>query len=255
MPTITLPMRVYNHHQLKLTENFLKPKVKALNVKTEISTASRGWIRLTATGEDEKVALHYLAEEIGSCPTRLKQVQKFSTIKGYITSLNEKEIHIDIGISSPSIIDATIPLQNLQAQLVDGRKTALKKIAELFGLVQNLPLTVKIRRIDKGNSQVEAMLSERHLTLYRNWTKSLLDRLIVLGASSKEVKQGLKRSNCNRDVVNVQSLAFLEQAIVCKLGTDAVGLIPKIGGKLPNAKFTIFDPKRILKFLEDYQVL
>jgi hypothetical protein len=36
--------------------------------------------------------------------------------------------------------------------------------------------------------------------------------------------------------------------VVCKLGTDAVGLIPKIGKNLGNAGFAVFSPGRILAF-------
>lgn len=254
MPTITLSTKVYNDSQLKFVDKNLKPMLKGLKVEAKICRVSRGWIQITASGEDEKVALHYLAEEIGMCPTLLRQVERFSTIKGYTTSYNKKQLYVDIGILSPSIIDAAISLKDLQAQLVDGRKMALKKIAELFGFVQNLPLTIKICSINKGNSRINATLSERQLALYRNWTKSLLDRLVVLGASSNEVMQALRRTRCNRDVVNIETLGLFEQAIVCKIGTDAVGLIPKIGKKMGNANFTIFNPKKILKLLEDYQI-
>jgi hypothetical protein len=169
--------------------------------------------------------------------------------------LNKKELHVDIGIFSPSTIDAIISLERLQAQLVDGRRMALKKIAELFGFVENLPLTVKVCSVDKGNSRVEAVLSEKQLALYRSWTKSLLDRLVVLGASFNETMLSLKKARCNRDVVNIEPLGLFENAIVCKLGTDAVGLIPKIGKKLWNANFSIFNPREIIEFLGDYSIL
>jgi len=49
-------------------------------------------------------------------------------------------------------------------------------------------------------------------------------------------------------------LGLFEHAIVCKLGTDAAGLIPKIGKKLWSAKFSVFSPKRIIEFLGDYSM-
>jgi len=99
------------------------------------------------------------------------------------------------------------------------------------------------------------MLAEKQVTLYRSWTKSLLDRLVVLGASSNEVMLALKQARCNRDVVDVEALGLFEHAIVCKLGTDARGLIPKIGKRLRNTNFSIFNPRRILKFLGECSVL
>jgi hypothetical protein len=256
MPTVTLSTKVYKNFQLKLVDKFLRSMLKGLKVETKISdVSSRGLVQMAVSGEDEKIALHYLADEIGLCPTLLEHVEKFSTVKGYIASLNRKELYVDIGIFSPSTIDAAISLKRLQAQLLDGRKTALRKIAELFGFVENLPLTVKICSVEKGNSRVEAMLSEKQLALYRSWTKSLLDRLIILGASFNEVMLSLKKARCNRDVVNIEPLGLFENAIVCKLGTDAVGLIPKIGRRLWNANFSIFNPRKVLKFLGDYSVL
>jgi hypothetical protein len=149
--------------------------------------------------------------------------------------------------TSGKIVDAAIPLQHLQAQLVDGRKASLKKLAELFGLCENLPLSMKICNVDKQNRRIETILSERQLIQYKDWTKSLLDRLIVLGASFHEVTLAIKQTGCNRDVVNIETFGLLEHAIVCKLGTDAVGLVPKIGKKLSNASFSIYNPREIIK--------
>ena len=256
MPTVTLSAKVYNRFQLKFVDRFLKSMLKGLKVETKIcEVSSRGLVQIAVSGEDEKIALRYLDKEIGLCPMLLEYVEKFSTVKGYMASLNKKELYVDIGVFSPSTIDAAISIERLQAQLVDGRKTASKRIAELFGFVKNLPLTVKICSVNKGNSRVEAVLSEKQLALYRSWTKSLLDRLIVLGASFNETMLSLKKARCNRDVLNIEPLGLFENAIVCKLGTDAAGLIPKIGGKLRNANFTTFNPREIIEFLGDYLIL
>jgi hypothetical protein len=260
MPTVTLLTKAYDDFQLKLVNRNLRSTLKGLNVETKIcGLAPRNWVQIAVSGEDEKIALHHLADEIGLCPTHLEQIGKFSTIKGRITSLNKssEKICVDIGIFSPNIMDATIPVDWLQAQLVDGRKIALKKLVELFGFCENLPLTAKISTIDREKSLLEATLAEKQVSQYRNWTKSLLDRLIILGASLYDVKLAVKIAGFSRDVIIIEPLGLLEHAIVCKLGTDAVGLIPKIGRKLKKASFTVFNPKKVLKFLEypEYSLL
>lgn len=256
MPTVTLPTKVYNNFQLKLVDEKLQCILKGLKVETKIcGVSSLGLVQIAISGEDEKVALNYLRGQIGLCPTFLQHAEKFSTVKGYVASLNKKELYVDIGIISPFSIDAAIPLKRLQAQLVDGRKMALKKIADLFGFVENLPLNIKICSVDKEKSRIEAMLSEKQLALYRSWTKSLLDRLIVLGASFNEIVLASKKTGCNRDVVNIERLGLFENAVVCKLGTDAVGLIPKIGRKLRNANFSIFNPTKNAKPLGEYSIV
>lgn len=253
MPTVALSTKVYSNVQLKLVDKNLKSMLKGLKVETKICrVSSRGWVEIAVSGEDAKVATHYIAEEIGLCPTLLENVAKFSTVRAYVTVFNKRELNVDLGIFSPSILDASIPLQHLQAQLVDGRKTALKNIAELYGFIKNLPLWVKVYAINEENNHVEAVFSERQLALYRSWTKSLLDRLVVLGVSFNRVILALRRTKCNRDVVNIERLGLFEHAIVCKLGTDAAGLIPKIGGKLWNASLSVFNPRQIIEFLECY---
>jgi len=254
MPVVTLLTKVYSNFQQGFVNKFLKSTLKGLKVETKIcGVTSRGWVQIAVSGDDEKVALRYLADQLGLCPIHLEDVRKFATIKGRITSLGKSkgELNIDIGIFSPSVVDAAIPLHHLQAQLVDGRIVALKKFIELFGFRDNLPLTIKIVSIDKEKSHIEAVLSEKQLREYRNWTKSLLDRLTILGASLYEVRSALKIAGCLRDVVGIEPLGLFEHSVICKLGTDAAGLIPKIGRNLRSATLSIFNPKEILEFLGD----
>jgi hypothetical protein len=253
MPIVTLLTKAHNNLQLSHVDKFLKSKFEGLRIMTNVvGTTPSGWIQLTVSGEDEKVALHYLDDQIGLCPTSLEHVERFLVTKGYLTleSQSKYDLYVDIGVFSPDIVHARIPLQHLQAQLVDGRKIALRKLSELFGFCENLLLTVKISNIDSDESRVEAVLSEKQLIQYGNWMNSLLDRLIIIGSSEHEIEWAVKKAGLDRDVVGVQSLAFFEHAVVCKLGTDAVGLIPKIGKTLRNATFTIFDPRKIIEFLE-----
>jgi hypothetical protein len=252
MLTLTLLAKAYNNSQLDLVEKSLRFALKDLNVETKVVGAtSRRWIQVAISGEDEKVASNYLADEIGLCPVGVEKIKKFSAIRGRIISIdkNSGKLCVDIGVYQPKTIDISIPLRYLQAQLLDGRKASLKEIVELYGFCDNLPLGTKISDIDMEHKLVEAILSEEQLILYEKWLKSLLDRLIILGASLEEIKSALKMAKCNRDVINIEPLGLFEYAVVCKLGTDAEGLIPKIGRNLRNAVFAVFDPKRVLEFL------
>jgi len=251
---MTLLAKVYDRPQSGLIMDLLKSGLEGLDVELKIQGAtSRGWVQIDVSGEDEKTAVNYLTREFGQCPEQLNSVAKFSTIKGRIAGLdkNKAEVSVDIGVFSPSIVDVTIPLLQLQAQLADGKKVALSKLVELFGLCESLPLTVKILNIAEGENHVDAMLAEKQVLQYRNWTRSLLDRLIIVGTTSRNIESALKKAECSRDVVGIESLGLLEHAVVCKLGTDATGLIPRIGRQLREAAFTVFNPKRILEFLQD----
>lgn len=253
MPEMTLLIKIYSNTELKQIDKILKLALEDLQVETKIlGVNTSGWVQVALCGEDENIAAKYLANEIGFCPTLLENVEKFSTLKGYVTAFekNTEELCLDIGVFSPETVYANVPLHYLQTQLADGRKITVKKIAELFGFCENLPLTVKIVDVDEEKSRIEAMMSERQLDQYNNWNKSLLDRLIILGSSAHEVKTALDNAGLKRDVVNVEPLGMFEHALVCKLGTDAAGLISKIGKILKDSKFTVFNPRKLRKFLE-----
>ena len=137
--------------------------------------------------------------------------------------------------------------QSWAKSLVDGRKVALKKIAELFGLSDDLPFTVKTTALDKAEKYMEVELATAQLTRFETWQKSLLDRLIVLEAPIQDIHKTLRHSGLSRDIVSKESLGMFEHVLTCKLGTDAAGLIPAIGRDLRGSKFAVF-PRRMREF-------
>ena len=253
MTTLTLLTKIYNVDQLKQIDKALKLSFEGLDVEAKIlGTLADRWVQVALSGEDEGIATNYLTKEIGFCPPILDSIKKFSPLKGYVTNLEKsrEELSIDLGVFQPKIVHATIPLSYLQAQLVDGRKTALRKIAELWGLCENLPISVKVARVNEEESRIEVELSTSQVERYEVWRDSLLDRLLVVGSSLYEVKMALEHARFERDVISVEPLGMFEHALVCKLGTDAAGLIRQLGRNLRNAKFTVFNPKRLRQFLE-----
>lgn len=254
MSTVTLFVKSHSQHQLDGINKNLGSLLHGLKAMAKIcGTNSRGWIQVSISGEDEKAAIHYLNDTIGLCPVNLHNVFRYETIKGRITRLrkNKDELRVDIGVFSPDMCDAVIPLSNLQAQLVDGRSVSLDKIVELFGLCEDLPLTVEIDNFHKEKSQVEAVIANAQRSRWKNWMESLLDRLVVLGGSLGRIEAAIGKAGLKRDIVSIEPLGGFEYAIVCKLGTNAVGLIPSIGRNLGDASFAVFSPKRILAFFRN----
>ncbi|MBS7632576.1 DUF2110 family protein [Candidatus Bathyarchaeota archaeon] len=250
MHTITLAVRIYRTSQIKYVTSVLKFKLEGLRCSLErVEAAPKKWIKVSFSGEDEDVALRYLAKEFALCPENLKNLGKNVVVRGRISGVNSNgdKLYVDIGVFQPREVQAEIPIQQLQAQLADGRKIALKKIVEIFGLCENVPLTVKISDLASDGS-VKAMLAEEQRANFGTWVKSLLDRLLVLGATEHEVRDALKHSGFARDIVNVEQPGLLEHAVVCKLGTDAIGLIPKVGGNLRNASLVVFSPSKVVDF-------
>jgi hypothetical protein len=254
MPTVILSAKARHNYQLKFLKRQLESVFEGLDFKMTLNRVlPQNLIQVTLSGEDQNVILNYLNEEVGFSSMDLDEVSKNAVTKGYVTALAKSNVDLtlDIGLCSPDNVNVHIPIQILQAQLADGRKVALGKIAELYGFHDDLPLYVRVSSVNRRRSYVEATFADKQLEVYRGWKDSLLDRLLVLGASIFEVETAVKSCGLNRDVVNIDSLGLFEHAIVCKLGTDAKGLIPRIGGRLGKAGLSVFSPGKILEFFGD----
>jgi hypothetical protein len=253
MTALTLLTKINSDAQLKQVGKALTLLFKGLEVEANIlGTMADGWVKVDLAGEDEAIATNYLIKEVGLCPSNFENVRNFSKLNGYIKSIKKSEsaLSVDVGIFQPKIIYANVVLNRLQAQLVDGKEVALRKIAVLFGLCEGLPINVEVNSLNEEEGHIDAELSSGQIERYVVWRESLLDRLLVLGSSLREIETALQRAKLERDVIDVEPLGLLEHALTCKLGTDAAGLIPKIGRNLKNAKFAVFNPKKLRIFLK-----
>ncbi len=244
--------RVCNAGQLKQIERLLKLDLEGLDVVVKTGRVEAGsWVQVTLSGEDEAIATSFLRREVGFCPESLNNVEQYATLKGYILNpaASPDALNIDIGIFRPERVYGTIPLPYLQAALADGRKLALKKIVELFGFCDDLPLSVKIAEVKAAEKQVNVEFATSQLERFTRWRESMLDRLIVLGPAIHEVKRTLSFTGSSRDVIDIENLGMFEHALVCKLGTDAAGLIPQVGRRLMSARVVVFNPRKIKEFL------
>jgi hypothetical protein len=253
MTTITLLAKIYNSQQLKQIDTTLEELLGDLSVETTVKgTAANKWVQVELSGEDEAIATKLLEREMGFCPANIANVKKFDVVKGYITHFekSKEQLVLDIGIFEPTTIYANVALSHLQSHLAEGKKVPLKKLGELWGLCENIPLNIKILEVKPDQNRIEAELQTGQVRKFEQWKDSLLDRLIVTGASRSELNMIIAQEGLNRDVIDVEVLGTFEHALVCKLGTDAAGLIGRIGRRLRKAKFTVFNPKNALSFFE-----
>ena len=255
MTTLTLLTRLQYAHKLSEINDALKLTLQGLKVEAKIiGTAIDRWTQIDLEGEDKEIAMNLIRKEIGFCPINIENLSKFSTLKGYIeaSDTNSAELKVDVGVFQPEIFFATLPLSRLQAQLANGKKISLGKLCKLFCLSENLPLQVKITNLQRKTGLITAELSPQQVEQYANWQDALLDKLIVLGVTFRQVKNTVMRLKLKRDVICVDPLSIFSHVLTCKLGTDAVGLIPRIGRILKTAKFAVYSPRRISAFLEKY---
>ncbi len=245
----TLLTKIYSSHQLKQIEQIVKDILGDLSVEVIVKpNAAVRWIQIEVSGEDEAVASKLLEREVGFCPVSSNNVKAFSDVRGYVTDIDESTegLKLDIGVFQPKPTFALLPLQYLQTRLTSGKKTPLKDIVNLWGFCENLPLNIRILKIGEESNRVDSEFQALQMRRYFLWRDSLLDRLIVVGASLMEVNSAVAMEGLSRDVIDVESLGLFEHALVCKLGTDATGLIGRIGKRLRKAKFTVFNPKRLV---------
>ncbi len=251
MPTVTVLEKLYGPVSPETFETVYSSLCRGLKVQLSFAgTTNRGWVQIEVSGEDETAALNLLDREIGLAPVSLDNVKKFSVIRGKVvfSSKSERELYVDLGVSSPKVTDAALQGQRLRAQLADGKEITLHGLVELFCLYDNLPLEVKVvQGVEEHEKTVEASISEAQASLFNRWVRVRFDRLIVLGSLFSDVERAVKFSRLSRDIIKTDSLGTLEQVILCKLGTDAVGLIPKLGRSLPDAVLVPFSPKKILE--------
>jgi hypothetical protein len=249
MPTVTVLEKLYGSGSPETFEKLYSSLVSGLNVQLSFAdTTNRGWIHLEVSGEDETAALSLLDREIGLAPVSLDKLKKFSVMRGKVvfSSESETELYVDLGVFSPKVSDAVLSGKRLCAQLADGKEVPLQELVELFCLYDNMPLEVKIAEdVEEANKNVEAVLSEAQFSLFSRWIGCRFDRLVILGSLFFDVERAVKLSRHSRDIIKIESLGVLEQVVLCKLGTDAVGLIPKLGRFLPDALLVPFSPKKI----------
>jgi hypothetical protein len=250
MPTVTLLEKLYGSGSPQAFEKLYSDLVSGLNVQLRlVGTTDRGWMQLEVSGEDETAALSLLEREVGLAPISLDKLNLFSVAQGKLvfSSKSKETLYVDLGVFSPQVSDAAVSAKRLCAQLTDGKEVPLPELIELFCLYDNMPLEVKIAEDAKESKKyVEAWLSEAQVSLFSRWIRGRFDRLIVLGSLFSDVERAVKLSRHSRDIIKVESLGLLEQAVLCKLGTDAVGLIPKLGRYLKSSVLVPFSPKKIL---------
>ncbi|UCE95486.1 MAG: DUF2110 family protein [Candidatus Bathyarchaeota archaeon] len=247
-----LLQKIYGEVSLSQFEEFLKQLCGGLRVELSgFSLLKNRWVKTIISGEDEEVASLFLEREVGLAPINKEHIRQFSVLQGRVvfSKSNNLEILVDVGVISPKPIYASLPLQQLQGQLTDNRKFSLERIVKLFGLADELPLEVRVIRIK--STKFEAELTENQLRLYSRWIDSRVDRLVVLGALGSTVREAVKKARLQRDVLSVESLGIVEHVVVPKLGTDAAGLVPKLGRQLPKTSFVHFSPRKILMLIPD----
>ena len=248
----TLLTKADRQSQLNQIEKIMKNLFENLDVSVDIAgVIADRWVQVDISGEDEGIATNYISREIGFCPERIGEVDRFATLKGYLTNTEDAKegLTVDIGVYEPITANARVPVDHLRAQLADGKALEFNRIAEIYGFIRDLPIEVKVKNLNQQKDYFEAELAREQISKYKLWIESLMDRLIVIGATKAEIHRALNYTGLRRDIIGAESLGIFEHALTCKLGTDAVGLIPTIGRSLRNKRIIAFNSRKNMRNL------
>ena len=220
-------------------------------LKTELNATttldgftSNRWARIGISGEDSEILAELIANEYGLAHTDLREIEAPGVYESIITGSSAKGLEFDVGLEPPGHVNSSVPASHLIAQLGDGKNIQCREIIEDYCLFPGVRLSVRLTR--KTDNEIEAWLSDLQIERLSRWITSGLDRIEAFDCYRQEVEAAILKANLSRDVISADRITLTVQSIKCKLGTDAVGLIPKLGSVLKRQKLRPFIPKRIV---------
>jgi len=204
----------------------------------------RGWARIEVRGDDEQVACNYLRERFGLAPESIEDIRSRSVVRGQAIDAGRVGygLYVDVGFAQTMPVDALIPLHTLRSQFADGCKVSTHAILETYCITDNFPLSLRVSRVDQTGTKIEAEFSDEQISMFEHWFEDRLDRVLAFGIPRKEVDEALAATQLRRYVVEVEELGLFEHALLCKLGTDGVGVIARLGSSLRGIPLRVFSP-------------
>lgn len=230
---------------MALEESLSKLK-EGLSASTKlIGLSDRGWAKIEIDGEDCEILHEIVSRKLIRAQTDLDQVDAQGTYSGIVNGIGAN-LEVDIGLEKPAPWNVSISLRTLRAQLCDGKPLSGMEIGEYYCIHPGERLTVRLTRIDQGVGKIEGWLADSQIDLFSELIASRLERLQVYSCTRRRLAFALRKAKLERDVISVESNTLVTQSVVCKLGTNAVGLIPKLGAVLRKSELKPFLPRRIL---------
>ena len=209
-----------------------------------LGVSRKGWAKVEILGKDEEILGELVRRKFGLVHLDLREVEMQSVYDCVTVGSTGDELQLDFGIETPRLLSATIPLSTLRAQLADGQPLAYRDIVENYCLFGGVKSSVRITKLRP--ERIDAWLSDEQINQFSEWVKTGLDRIVVLDCFKQQLEYAINKVQLNRDIISVQPITLTTQMAVCKLGTDAVGLMPKLGANLRKNVLKPFIPRRIL---------
>ncbi len=227
----------------------LEARLRKLSSSLDVSVqlqgvTSNGFVKIGVQGSDSEVFTELIKRNLGLAPSGLSEVEVHDNFKAYATRIDVKRqtIEVDLG---PVSTRSEISREALVAQLGDGRNIPVDKIARSYCIEEGVPILVRITSIDPDRRHIEAWISDNQTSRFEQWRRQRFHRIVAVGGFHDELREAMRISRVERDVIELEELALTAHSLVCKLGTDAPGIIAKIGRYVSNFRLYAFLPERV----------
>ena len=205
-----------------------------------------GWAKLDIGGEDREIFQEIISRQLGRAQTDLNQIENQSNYLGLVNTVGA-DLVVDLGIEKPSPLNLVVSPMALRAQLCDGKPLSCKEITEYYCIQKGSKVAVRVTRLERDAGRLEGWLADKQMELFSDQIASRLERIHAFDCTRERVEFALRTLNLERDVISVEPNTLTTHSVVCKLGTNAIGLIPKLGSILRKSGLMPFLPSRIIK--------
>jgi len=211
-----------------------------------VGTTGNGFVMIEVHGSDAEVFTELIRRKLRLAPSDLSQVEVHANFKAYATKIDLKRQSIEVEIGPLSTrFRSEITREALIAQLCDGKEIPVDKIARTYCIQEGVPVLVRITSIDPERRSIGTWVSDDQTSRYEEWRRQRFQRIIAVGGFQNELREAMRISRVERDVIAVEELALTAHSLVCKLGTDAPGIIAKIGRHISNFRLYAFLPQQV----------
>jgi hypothetical protein len=207
-------------------------------------------VTLLLEGTDAPAARNYITSQYGAT-IPFAQVKQGMKLLGVLRDPAKVGfgIFVDAGITDPSK-DVLVPLRTIRTQMAKEKILPLRPMVRILGLVEGYPLEIEITNANEKLGKVEASFSPAQVDRFREWMRSNYERVLFSGATRQHVKNAIKQTGHEVDVVSLERQGLQAGYVVLKNGTEAPGIIHAIGSSLPEARLGAFSPTRWTQLLQ-----